>query len=123
MIIAPGPLYIFKLLPFFFGPPAVVLAILRFDAVFLEHSVPTWLYITAGLLARPLLSIFQRYYTRYVVAKAAAASGAFVLPHVEEKRPGFAGLSLMSAFIKDLKTGYPGECQCAGVACAELTIQ
>lgn len=119
-VIPPGPLYLLKLLPFFLGPPAVALAVLRADAVFVNRAVPTWLYITVALLARPFLSIFQRYYTRYTIAKAAAASGAFVIPHVHEERPGFAGLSLMKQFIKDLKNGYPGECQRGCDVCTEL---
>ncbi|KAH9483075.1 Cytochrome P450 monooxygenase 75 [Psilocybe cubensis] len=108
-VIPPGPLYLLKLLPFFLGPPTVAISILRADAVFANRAIPTWLYIAAALLARPLFSVFQRYYTRYSVAKAAAASGAFVIPHVQEERPAFAGLSLMKQLVQDLKNGYPGD--------------
>lgn len=112
MEMPPGPLYLFKLLPFFLVPPVTVIAILRIDQVFLGTKVPTWLYIAAGLLVRPFLSIFQRYYTRYLDSRAADANAAFIIPHVEEKRPGFAGLSIMSALVKDFKNAYPGECFC-----------
>ncbi|KAJ3512922.1 hypothetical protein NLJ89_g3244 [Agrocybe chaxingu] len=109
MAIPPGPRYLFSLLPFFLGPPAVVYAGLRLADTCLGLVVPTWVTVAAVVLARPFLSIFQRYYTRYKDRKAAAANYASIVPHVEEKRPNFGGLSIMSALVKDLKTGYPGD--------------
>ncbi|KDR74434.1 hypothetical protein GALMADRAFT_141472 [Galerina marginata CBS 339.88] len=109
MEIPPGPLYIFKLLPFLLGPPAVTFSLLRLAEVYLGAVIPTSVSVVAVLLARPLLSVFQRYHTRYVDRRAAAANNAFIIPHVEEKRPKFAGLSLIKLLIEDFKTGYPGD--------------
>ncbi|KAJ3514971.1 hypothetical protein NLJ89_g2053 [Agrocybe chaxingu] len=109
MAIPPGPRYIFTLLPFLLGPPAVVYGGFKFSNAFFGLTVSTWFTAIAVVLARPVLSIFERYFTRYMDRRAAATNNAFIVPHVEEKRPGFAGLSIMAALVKDLENGYPGD--------------
>jgi len=109
MTIPPGPRYLFGLLPFLLVPSALVYGFLELNNTYLGATTPKWLIILATVLARPILSIFQRYYTRYIDRKAAAANNAFIVPHVVEKRPNFAGLSLMKILVEDFKTGYPGE--------------
>ncbi|KIM42797.1 hypothetical protein M413DRAFT_444452 [Hebeloma cylindrosporum] len=109
MDIPPGLRYLNSLLPFFAIPPCIVFLAIRFANVYLEANISTALTVLAILLARPALSVFQRYYTRYVDRQNAAANNAFILPHVEEKRPNFAGLSIMKRLLEDFKHGYPGD--------------
>ena len=109
MGIPPGPKYIFQLLPFFLFPPAAVFGLLRLLRTHAGIALPTWVSVVAIVLARPLLSVFQRYHRRYVDRKAAVAHNAFIIPHVEEKRPAFAGLSIIKALVRDFQDGYPGD--------------
>jgi hypothetical protein len=108
MDVPPGLRYLSSLLPFFIIPPCVVFLGITFVNVYLGANIPTTLTILAILLACPALSVFQRYYTRYVDRQNAVANNAFILPHVEEKRPKFAGLSIMKRLLEDFKHGYPG---------------
>lgn len=108
MDVPPGLRYLNSLLPFFAIPPCIVFLAIRFANVYLGVHIPTTLTILATIFARPGLSVFQRYYTRYVDRRNAAANNAFILPHVEEKRPNFAGLSIMKLLLEDFKHGYPG---------------
>ncbi|PPR02520.1 hypothetical protein CVT26_012004 [Gymnopilus dilepis] len=109
MGIPPGPKYIFQLLPFFLFPPAAVFGLLRLLRTHAGIALPTWVSVVAIVLARPLLSVFQRYHKRYVDRKAAVAHNAFIIPHVEETRPAFAGLSIIKALVRDFQDGYPGD--------------
>jgi len=108
MDVPPGIRYLNSLVPFFAIPPCIVLLAIRITNVYLGANISTTLTVLATLLARPALSVFQRYYTRYVDRRNAAANNAFILPHVEEKRPNFAGLSIMKLLLEDFKHGYPG---------------
>ena len=108
MDIPPGLRYLNSLLPFFAIPPCIVFLAIRFANVYHGATIPANWTVLATLLARPALSVFQRYYTRYVDRRNAAANNAFILPHVEEKRPNFAGLSIMKRLLEDFRHGYPG---------------
>ncbi|KAF8876291.1 cytochrome P450 monooxygenase pc-3 [Gymnopilus junonius] len=109
MEIPPGPKYVLQLLPFFLLPSVIAFGLIRFSAVYLVVIVPNWLAILSIILARPLLIIFQCYYARHVDKNAAAVHNAFIIPHIEEKRPAFAGLSIIRTLVNDFKTGYPGD--------------
>ena len=108
MDVPPGLRYLSSLLPFFTIPSFVIFLVIRFANVYLGANISTTVTVLAILLARPALSVFQRYNTRYIDRRNAAANNAFILPHVEEKRPNFAGLSIMKRLLEDFKHGYPG---------------
>ncbi|KAF9563333.1 cytochrome P450 monooxygenase pc-1 [Agrocybe pediades] len=109
MLVPPGPVYLLKLLPFFLIPSALAYyAFLTANKTFWGGSLPHWLIISVSTLARPLLFVFQRYLNRYLEHRAAAANGAFVIPHVEEKLPNFAGFSLVKTLVADIHKSHPG---------------
>jgi len=105
----PGISFLYRISPFLLLPSATVIGLLQLNHLCSGPTIPTWLVTLGILLARPLLSIYQRYYQRYVDKKAAAANNAFIIPHVHEERPNFAGLSLIAAMVKDMEEGYVGE--------------
>ncbi|KAF9563331.1 cytochrome P450 monooxygenase pc-3 [Agrocybe pediades] len=104
----PGPRFLFALLPSFITPAAIAYSFLTLFNAYLGGLIPKWFVLLATCLARPILSILQRYYTRSVDCKAAAAHNAFIIPHVQEKPLKLAGLSLMKMLVDDFKAGYPG---------------
>ncbi|KJA14651.1 hypothetical protein HYPSUDRAFT_48962 [Hypholoma sublateritium FD-334 SS-4] len=109
MELPPGPLYLLRLLPSLVVPSAVVFAILKVAEREFDISLPPWVIVTALLSTHPILFIAQRYFSKYRDAKNAAANNAFLPPNVTEQWPYFAGLSMMSQMVQELKDGYPGD--------------
>lgn len=108
MELPPGPLYLLRLLPSLVVPSAVVFAIMKVAEREFDISLPAWVIATALLSIHPALFISQRYFSKYRDVKNAAANNAFLPPNVTEQWPYFAGLSMMSQMVQELKDGYPG---------------
>lgn len=104
----PGPIFLAKSLPYLLAPAAVTLGVLRVADAQLGLTVSPWTAALLALLARPVLFVFQRYYSRWADARAAARMGASILPHVEEKGLGFAGTTIIKRLLSDVAQGYPG---------------
>ncbi|KAF8164775.1 cytochrome P450 monooxygenase pc-1 [Crassisporium funariophilum] len=104
MELPPGPVYLLRLVPFFAIPSTIVYLCLKLAREQLDVAIPTWLMITAVLLARPALFVYKRYYTRFAEAKAAAANNAILAPHVRE-----SAIHIMTAFGASIKDGYPAD--------------
>lgn len=109
MHIPPGPAYVACLLPIFFVPSAIVYGTFAVLEKRLSCEIPYWLVLTLSILARPILFVFRRYYTRFQNKRHAAALGAEVMPYVEERWPRFGGFSTMKLLINNFKYGYVGE--------------
>jgi cytochrome P450 len=105
----PGPIFLARSLPYLLAPASVTLGVLRVADTQLGLTVSPWTAALLALLARPVLFVFQRYYSRWADARAAARMGASILPHVEEKGLGFAGTTIIKRLLSDVAQGYPGD--------------
>lgn len=104
----PGPVFLAKSLPYLLAPAAATLGALRLADKYLGLTVSPWTAALLALLARPVLFVFQRYYSRWADARAAAGMGASILPHVEEQGLGLAGTTIIKRMLHDAAQGYPG---------------
>ena len=107
MQLPPGPLYLLRTFPSFAVPSTIVYACLTLAKEHLSLAIPTWLTVFATLLARPVVFIFNRYYSRFADSRAAAANNAVVAPRVRE-----SPFSIISKMSHSLKEGYPGAFWC-----------
>jgi hypothetical protein len=103
MQLAPGPSYVLRNFPYFAVPSTIVYACLTLAKRKLSIAVPTWLTVSAVILARPVLFFFNRYYSRYVDNRDAAANNAVIVPHVRE-----SPFSIISRIYESFTKGYPG---------------
>ena len=103
MQLPPGPPYLLRNLPYFAVPSTIVYACLTLAKKHLNLDVPTWLTVFTVLLARPVIFIFNRYYSRFADSRHAAANNAVVAPRVRE-----SAFSIISKITNNLKEGYPG---------------
>lgn len=110
MELPPGPLYLFRLIPALAIPSALVFAALKLAERELGTSPPAWMVVIALLTIHPFLFIAERCFSKYRDSRNAAANSAFLPPNVTEQWPYFAGLSMMSQMVQELKAGYPGKC-------------
>ncbi|KAF9475888.1 cytochrome P450 monooxygenase pc-3 [Pholiota conissans] len=109
MELPPGPRFLLRLLPAIVIPCVTVVGLLRLIEIETGTSVPIWAFALGVLAIHPALFIFRRAYSRYAEARAAAASNAFMPPHVVEQWPYYGGLTIMRTLVNDLKNGYPGD--------------
>lgn len=104
----PGPVFLVKSLPYLLTLVAITLGALRVAEKLVGLTVPSWIAALLALFIRPILFVFQRYHSKWVDARAAAALGASILPVVEEKGLGFAGTAIIRRLLRDVAEGYPG---------------
>ena len=107
MQLPPGPLYLLRTFPSFALPSTIVYACLTLAKEHLSLAIPTWFTVFATLLARPVVFIFNRYYSRFTDSRAAAASNAVVAPRVRE-----SPFSIISKISHSLQKDYPGAFWC-----------
>jgi hypothetical protein len=103
MQLAPGPSYFLRNFPYFVVPSTIVYACLALAKRNLSFAVPTWLTVSAVILARPAIFIFSRYYSRYADNRDAAANNAVIVPHVRE-----SPFYVISKISESVTKGYPG---------------
>lgn len=103
MQLPPGLLYLLRNLPYFALPPAIVYACLTLAKEHLSLVIPTWFAVFAVLLAQPTRFIVNKYYSRVLDSRNAAANNAILAPRVQE-----TALSMISKLSRDAEIGYPG---------------
>ena len=103
MYLAPGPRYLLCTVPSFAVPSTIVYACLTLAKEHLSLAIPPWFTVVTSLLARPVIFIFSRYYSRFADSRDAAANNAVVAPQVQE-----SALSIISKMFQSFKEGYPG---------------
>lgn len=103
MQLPPGPSYLLRSFPYFAVPSTIVYACLTLAKNHFSVVVPTWLTVSAVILARPAIFIFNRYYSGFAVSRDAAANNAVVAPHVRG-----SAFSFISKISESFQNGYPG---------------
>lgn len=103
MKLPPGPPYLLRSFPYFAGPSAIVYACLTLAKEYLNLPVPTWLTVSAVILARPGIFFFNRYYSRFADRRDAAANNAVLAPYVRD-----SAFSVISKITESVSKGYPG---------------
>jgi hypothetical protein len=105
MQLAPGSSHLLRSVPYFAIPSVIVYVCLTLAKGYLgiQNAIPTWLAVFGAVFARPVIFIFNRYYSRFADSGDAAANNAVVAPHVRE-----SPFAVISKIIQSLKKGYPG---------------
>ena len=103
MQLPPGPLYLLRGFPYFAVPSTIVYTCITLAKKHLSLAVPTWLTAAAVILARPTISIFNQYYSRFADNRDAAANNAVLAPIIRESI-----FSVISKISTSFKKGYPG---------------
>ena len=103
MQLPPGPPYLLYSFPHFAVPSTIVYACLTLAKKYLNLAVPTWLTVSAVILARPAVFFFNQYYSRFADSRDAAANNAVLAPHVRE-----SAFSVISKIRESVAKGYPG---------------
>ena len=103
MQLPPGPSYLLRSFPHFAIPSTIVYACLTLAKKNLNLAVPTWLTVSAVILARPAIFFFNRYYSRFADSRDAAANNAVLAPYVRE-----SAFSVISKISESVTKGYPG---------------
>jgi len=103
MQLAPGPLYLLRIFPYFAIPSTIVYAGLTLAKEHLGLTISSWLTVLTALLARPAIFIFNRYHSRFADSNNAAANNAVLAPHVRE-----SAFSIINKLSNHFKRDYPG---------------
>lgn len=104
MGLSPGLVYLLQALPYFAIPSAVTYASVKVLLHQTNTTLSTPVVVLLSLLAKPILFLFNIYYSEWVDERAAAAHGAVIAPKVKE--PLF---SIVSKMAESFQGGYPGE--------------
>ena len=103
MQLPPGPPYLLRSFPHFAVPSIIVYTCLTLAKKYLSVAVPTWLTVSAVILARPAIFFFNRYFKRFSDGRDAAANNAVLAPYVQG-----SVFSIISKITESVTKGYPG---------------
>ena len=103
MQLPPGPPYLLRSFPYFAVSSTIVYACQTLAKKYLSLDVPTWLTVSAVILARPGIFFFNQYYSRFADRRDAAANNAVLPPYARE-----SAFSIVSKITESFTKGYPG---------------
>ncbi|KDR66458.1 hypothetical protein GALMADRAFT_259236 [Galerina marginata CBS 339.88] len=104
MTLPPGVGYLLRLIPRFAIPSAIAYFSLKLLQRQQEIEISNWIVIPIALLARPALFFFNKFYSRRVNKRKAAANGAVLAPSLQ-----LSASRIMSMLGDAIRTGFPAK--------------